>query len=126
MRFVKLFAVFHVCMGLVGGHWFALQTIAWAQMLVAYSAEQSIGQAVADTFSGERPCEMCETIQKEKSAEKQQEAATGSTTKIEGAMTAPVLLVIPARHGGFDLTATIFWNSNFFSPPTPPPKALNL
>jgi hypothetical protein len=39
-----------------------LQSIAWVGMIVTYSQEQGFAQAVADTFSGERPCSLCNAI----------------------------------------------------------------
>jgi hypothetical protein len=40
-----------------------LQMVAWTGMVWNYSKDQSVVQAVADTFSGERPCELCMSIQ---------------------------------------------------------------
>ena len=39
-----------------------LQMGAWAWMLVNYSQESSIQIAVSETFSGERPCRLCNFI----------------------------------------------------------------
>jgi glycine cleavage system pyridoxal-binding protein P len=121
-RAAKIAAVLLVCLGLSGGHWIALQTVAWTRMLVAYSAEQSLAEALADTFGGERPCEMCVTIQKEKSAEQKKEAATHSIKQIEGVLAADAVLVIPERRDGFAVATLANWRALSFSPPTPPPK----
>jgi hypothetical protein len=42
-----------------GGHWAVLQTIAWAKMLKDYAGEVSITVAIAKTFSGRNPCDLC-------------------------------------------------------------------
>ncbi len=40
-----------------------LQVVAWTGMLWNYSRDQGIAVAVVDTFSGEKPCDLCLTIQ---------------------------------------------------------------
>lgn len=52
-----------------GGHWAVLQSVAWAQMLRAYSANASLTAAVEKTFSGEYPCGMCRKIAEAKKDE---------------------------------------------------------
>ncbi len=64
-----LFAMF--CM--LGGHWLALQSAAWAQMVIRFSETTSLGHAITKTFSGEYPCRMCEGIQEARQQEQQQE-----------------------------------------------------
>lgn len=125
LRVAKITAVLLVCLSLSGGHWLALQTVAWTRMLVDYSKNQSIAAAVADTFSGERPCEMCVSIEKGKTAEQKEEATTSALAKIEAALVGDTMLVIPARRDGFELSAFFHWNSLLLTPPTPPPKSLN-
>jgi hypothetical protein len=39
-----------------------LQCVAWAGMLWSYSEEDGLMQAAQDTFSGEKPCHLCEAI----------------------------------------------------------------
>ena len=36
-----------------------MQGVAWAGMLVNYSKTDGLAKAAADTFSGEKPCELC-------------------------------------------------------------------
>ena len=50
-----------------------LQLYAWANMLVTYSQETSISEAVVDTFSGEKPCHLCEKISEAKSSDSEKE-----------------------------------------------------
>lgn len=50
------------CLHLLGGPVAILQVIAWAGMLVTYTAEDGLAQGVTDTFSGERPCPLCLTV----------------------------------------------------------------
>ena len=50
-----------------------VQLYAWANMLVTYSQETSISEAVVDTFSGEKPCHLCEKISEAKSSDPENE-----------------------------------------------------
>ena len=50
-----LVAVLAMC----GGHWLVLQSVAWGRMIADFSQEDSIGTAIAKTFSGKHPCSMC-------------------------------------------------------------------
>lgn len=54
---------------MVGGPYSVVQLYAWANMLVTYSQETSISEAVFDTFSGEKPCHLCEKISEAKSSD---------------------------------------------------------
>jgi hypothetical protein len=65
---VNIFAL-SAALALVGGHWAALQMVAWTGMLWSYSSEASIITAVEKTFSGQNPCELCKTISKGRSSE---------------------------------------------------------
>jgi hypothetical protein len=58
---------------LIGGPYAVVQLYAWANMLVTYSQETTISEAVVDTFSGEKPCHLCEKISEAKSSEPENE-----------------------------------------------------
>ncbi len=69
LAFLALFAI-------AGGHWAALQTVAWARMLAGYAqCGDSLTQAVSKTFDGAHPCPMCLKIAQAKAKEKQSPAA---------------------------------------------------
>jgi hypothetical protein len=50
-----LIAVLAMC----GGHWLALQSVAWGRMLLSFSQQDSLGTAIVKTFSGKYPCSLC-------------------------------------------------------------------
>jgi len=54
----------------IGLHWSFLQAVAWAGMIVSYSQEAPLGEAVAKTFDGQHPCTLCKQIAKGKQSEK--------------------------------------------------------
>lgn len=55
------------CVHMTCGPQGALQVVAWASMLASYSFEYGVAKGVVDTFSGERPCAMCEMLAETKS-----------------------------------------------------------
>ena len=52
-----------LCCALVVGPQFFLQLGAWGWMLSSYAQEDGIEQAIRETFSGERPCQLCKIIE---------------------------------------------------------------
>lgn len=68
-RIVGITMMFLAMFSIAGGHWAVLQTVAWAQMLRDYSQESGFATAVTQTFSGERPCTMCKSIEKNRQQE---------------------------------------------------------
>ena len=59
-------ALLQIC----GGHWLALQSLAWTGMLVKYSHEAQLAEAVAKTFDGQHPCALCVSIEQGKKSER--------------------------------------------------------
>jgi hypothetical protein len=54
-----------------GGHWMALQSLAWTRMFLSYSRDGQIAAAVAKTFDGRHPCSLCKQVEKSKQTEPQ-------------------------------------------------------
>lgn len=91
---------------MAGGPYAVVQLYAWANMLVAYSQETSISEAVVDTFSGKKPCHLCEKISEARSSDSEKEIPE------------PVQLSQKIFH---DLIAPSVSNlSDLFSSPLPP------
>lgn len=63
----------------------ALQVVAWTGMIISYSKDRTLAEAVSMTFDGEHPCPMCKTIKKQQSER---------TEKINGIAQAPRLIAI--------------------------------
>jgi hypothetical protein len=57
-RVVLLLAWFFVA----GGHWFALQTVAWSTMMISYAQAAPLAVAVSKTFDGRHPCQLCQEV----------------------------------------------------------------
>lgn len=82
---------------LAGGHWGALQAVAWAGMLVTYTQENgSLLSGVKKTFDGEHPCTMCQSIKTVKQKEHSKPVTVLSSKKID-AFPAVLCAALPAR-----------------------------
>lgn len=67
-----------------GGHWVALQCVAWGRMIVEFSQRDSLGGAFYKTFNGRHPCSLCIKVS-EGSQQEQRQAATLSILKTDKA-----------------------------------------
>jgi hypothetical protein len=54
----------------IGLQWPLLQSIAWLNMLVTFSAQDGLQQAVVKTFDGKHPCKICKLVSAGRQAEK--------------------------------------------------------
>ena len=121
LRFSRLALVVALCTT-VGLHWVALQTVAWAQMLVSYRQEESFQEAVKKTFDGQHPCDLCKVVQTGKSEQKTPDFVT-SVVKIDAvlAVAGNVTLPIPQRweYATFVCASVL----RLEGPATPPPRA---
>ena len=80
-----------------GGHWGALQTVAWAGMLWNYTqADGSLLSGVKKTFDGEHPCTMCDSIKTAKEKQQSKPVTLVATKKLE-AFPAPLRASLPPR-----------------------------
>ena len=112
-----LVAMLQIC----GGHWLALQSLAWTEMLVAYSRDAQLTEAVAKTFDGQHPCGLCVRIEQGKKSERQ--------VPVEVAKAKPVF-VLPVS-GALVRVKVIAWEQAlpqvhgellFEQPAVPPPR----
>src|SRR5579872_4487630 len=103
----------------IGGPWPVLQSIAWAGMLIEYSRDGSVVEAVSKTFDGKHPCNLCKSIAAGKKTE-QKKAPCQKSKKLEfPPVREDVVLTTTLR---FELSPRIDLAGNlaFERPPTPP------
>jgi len=111
-------------------HWAALQTVAWSKMLVSFAQQESVLSALARTFDGRNPCELCLKV-REGIAQDQQHpdsntpAPTSSTTgealwQFRVALSPAPPLGVLEEHPFVPTLHTEFQHA----PPRPPPRPL--
>jgi hypothetical protein len=71
-RLGKIFLVLAL-VAMLGAHWALLQTVAWTTMLADNLHSDSFCAAVAKTFDGNHPCDLCKAIAAGKQSEKKTE-----------------------------------------------------
>jgi hypothetical protein len=107
----------------IGFHWFALQSVAWATMLVANARRAPFCEAVATTFDGGHPCDLCHALDEGKKSEKKSEILP-TVAKIDLICTQQKLTCLPpwVRYDYEPWQSAVPENSH--APPAPPPRLL--
>ena len=73
----------------MGGHWLALQGVAWVTMLVNNSKEGSLVEAVGKTFDGAHPCSLCKAVASGQDEEREQkENLVDASSKLNAVLVA--------------------------------------
>jgi len=112
-----------------GGHWAALQTVAWGRMIADFSRQDSLGTAISMTLSGKHPCALCHKIRKAWHEEKQREQKLPWEKPEQMSepfwglrcMTIPAVPTVALHEQPF----VPIPHADFVeSPPTPPPRLL--
>lgn len=108
-----------------------MQVYAWAGMLVRYSQDDGLLQAAKDTFSGERPCELCHKIaaakESDPAGDQEPLLPLGAGKLLQEMIATEVVQARPPR--GTDFVAAGFaavlpaLERGSGAPPTPPPRA---
>jgi hypothetical protein len=91
----------------IGVQWPLLQSIAWLNMLVTFSAQDGIQTAVVKTFDGKHPCKLCNFVSEGKQAEKKKDGTPPSLKKFD-------LLLVTA--GGVSFHQELFFPHADFQP----------
>jgi hypothetical protein len=120
-RFGRSVLAFALCCS-VGGHWFGLQSIAWASMVINYSQHCSFVKAVEQTFDGSHPCDLCKRISKAKDAEKKPDNQRSTPKADLICVVRQFALVPPLRPVAYSEPAG-FLVGGSKQPPFPPPRA---
>ena len=81
MRVISRFLVIIALCFAIGLHWCALQSIAWTTMVIEYSNDAPVTEALAKAFDGQHPCSLCHAVQTGKKSEQKNNVRT--ITKID-------------------------------------------
>jgi hypothetical protein len=107
----------------IGLHWVALQSVAWATMILDYSKRAPLCQAITQTFDGAHPCSLCHVVSKAKNSEKNRDFQSPAP-KID-MICAPLANCIVRLFVPFQYAADHSLSFEFgHSPPVPPPRSL--
>ena len=105
----------------IGLHWGFLQSVAWVGMVVSYSQDGSVGEALAKTFDGKHPCALCKAIAAGKKSEKKSEFPVAGK-KFEFSYSATVFVFSAPTHFWKAAGLEVGADSLSHAPPVPPPK----
>lgn len=105
---------------ILGGHWMAMQSVAWIGMLAKYSRGESLVVAAEKTFDGQHPCSLCEVVKTGREQEQKQQT-TKILLKIDAVLA--VVLEVPVPLDTRHSYPRQFWSAanRTIAPPTPPP-----
>jgi hypothetical protein len=108
----------------LGLHWTVLQSAAWVGMVVAYSKDASIGEALEKTFDGEHPCPLCKIVEtgSKSDNENDKQTAFSKIKKIDLMLATIEALVVPAPEVPDYLPHTQQPVSRKYAPAVPPPR----
>lgn len=102
-----------------------LQMGAWGWMVASYSQENSLQQAIVETFGGKRPCDVCQVIDAVEETESSSPIAQSNQTEIKLMLGLGRTINVSAPPALFEHRSTLVCEpENAHLPvPTPPPRA---
>lgn len=106
----------------IGGHWIALQSLAWASMLVQNSTRAPFSEAILRTFDGQHPCNLCKGIAAAQQSQKKPAQAQASAVKQDFICAARVLPFVHAFQEIIFSRSAHSFSVRALSPPVPPPR----
>ncbi len=125
--FISRLLILVCALHLSGAHWAALQTVAWARMLVTRVGTEGLGGAIQSTFDGDHPCPMCSAIsdgQKQEKEKSTESPALKVVRELQVLIAEAAALPQPAQVG--EMRWTQFAATaprRMEAPPVPPPLA---
>jgi len=112
-----------LCLSL-GFHWLALQSVAWTTMLLSNACRVPLGDAVAKTFDGAHPCNLCHAVDEGKKSEKKSDIVP-TIAKIDLICVTRTLTWLPPW-GDYEFASFRFSvPEHSLAPPSPPPRSLS-
>ena len=105
-----------------GGHWMALQSLAWSRMFLSYSRSGNIVEAVTKTFDGKHPCSLCKEVARSKTTDPQPTRAM--EVENQATFVAPVLMRMVRLEGASWKLEIPEWHGEVRAeqPTAPPPR----
>jgi hypothetical protein len=119
-RLPRVFIIVALCLS-IGAHWAALQSVAWATMLVQNAKQAPIARAIAQTFDGEHPCNLCKGVAAAQGSEKKRDAQP-LTAKPDLICATRTIALLPRVSDHIFAPFYALAPERIFTPPTPPPR----
>jgi hypothetical protein len=120
-RLAKLL-VFLAAVQILGGHWLALQSVAWVGMIADFARGETLVVAIEKTFDGEHPCALCKVVKSGREDEQRKQVA-----KVLVKLDAVLLVVAQLASPQAEKWGYCAWvprlKARSLAPPTPPPQA---
>ena len=113
-------AMLNIC----GGPRLILQSVAWAGMLIKYSHQTSLAEAVAETFDGAHPCNICKGVQQENESEEQQNVPVEKKWDLKIYASPRLRILYPSASFALHPPVSqqvLNWAD---APPVPPPRSI--
>src|SRR5579884_2644349 len=110
-------------LGATGGHWAALQSVAWARMLAKNARVAPLSEALEKTFDGKHLCPLCKQIAKGRQNEKKSDRQI-EVKKLEFLRLSTAFVFASPAHFDFLREQVDIAPSLTHSPPVPPPRSL--
>lgn len=108
-----------------GGHWVVLQMCAWTGMLVRFSQEGPVSEAISKTFDGKHPCRLCKLVRQGR-AEERGKGTPIVVLKFDLLAPAEGTSRLPDFEAGQPVSfgSAVFAPQRPYSPPVPPPRSV--
>jgi hypothetical protein len=90
--------------------------------VVQFSQKAPIEVAVAKTFDGKHPCNICKMVRHGKKSEEKLPTIKEKTKLDFWIPVREVVLTLPAHEQDFPVNSATFFNSRAETPPLPPPR----
>ncbi len=121
-RLAKLSLVLAVAAS-IGLHWAFFQSVAWVGMVVAYSHDAPLREALVKTFDGKHPCALCKEIANDRRSEKKPDSPP-PVRKLEFSYSAAQFILAAPSHFWETTWPQQSWAALVQTPPVPPPRQL--
>jgi hypothetical protein len=111
-----------LCLSL-GFQWLALQSVAWTTMLLANARHAPLSEAVARTFDGNHPCDLCQAVAQGGKSERKSDVLR-TVAKLDLICSARTVTLLPPWVRYDYVPYSFSLSETFLAPPVPPPRAL--
>ncbi len=114
--------VFFAAVQILGGHWLALQSVAWVGMLANYARGETLVTAIEKILDGEHPCDLCEVV-KSGRADEQKRQVMKVVVKVDAVLGTVLRLPLPQGAEWKYSAGVPALAARSLEPPEPPPQA---